>query len=220
MKDNIKIVSDWYSNERSYEYMPKTINKGLNLWEKKVVTDYFLPNTHILDIGCGMGREAFALYDMGFRITAVDISEPIIENAKQLASETKRKIGFVLTSGLSLPFADNIFDILIIWSQTFELFYGEENQIQLLKECKRVLKKGGNLSFSGHDREFQQAHYSQYLIGNKFYAYADTECYWESFTIDEILKLVKQVGFDFVVCERGFFYQEEDGTILHCECRK
>lgn len=220
MNDNLKVVTDWYTTEKSYEYMPEEIRNGLKIWEKYVISQLFLQNSHILDIGCGMGREAFALYDMGFKVTAVDISEPILAKAKQLAIESKRKIEFVLTNGLNLPFGDDVFDIIIMWSQTFGLFYGEENQIHILKECRRVLKKGGVLSFSGHDREFQQANFSQYLNGNQFFAYANTDCYWESFTIDEILERVKKVGFHSAACEKGFIYQEKDGTILHCECRK
>lgn len=220
MEDNLKIVTNWYTTEKSYEYMPEANKNGLKVWEKSVVSQCFPQNSHILDIGCGMGREAFALHDMGFKITAVDISEPIITKATQLAIESKRKIEFFLTNGFYLPFDNDIFDIIIMWSQTFGLFYGRESQIHILQECKRVLKKGGILSFSGHDREFQQANFAQYLNGNKFYAYANTDCYWESFMIDEILECVKKAGFNSATCERGFVYKEEDGTILHCECRK
>lgn len=138
MKDNLKIVSDWYATEKSYEYMPEAIKNGLKIWERSVISQYFPRHSHILDIGCGMGRETFALHDMGFKITAVDISEPIITKAKQLAIESKRKIEFILTNGLYLPFENDIFDIIILWSQTFGLFYGEENQTRILQECKRV----------------------------------------------------------------------------------
>ena len=50
-----------------------------------------------------------------------------------------------------------------------------------MKECKRVLKKDGLLSFSGHDYEFQIEHYKTCLQDKKFYAYADADVYWESF---------------------------------------
>lgn len=220
MKDNLKIVTDWYNDKRSYEYMPEATKNGLKAWENDVISQYFPQNSHILDIGCGMGREAFSLYDMGFKITAVDISEPIITKAKQLAFESNRVIEYILTNGIYLPFEKDTFDIVIIWSQTFGLYYGEENQLHMLQECKRVLKKGGILSFSAHDREFQQANIPQYLNGNKFYAYANTDCYWESFTTDEISERAKKAGFQSVICKRGLIYKKEDGTILHCECTK
>jgi ubiquinone/menaquinone biosynthesis C-methylase UbiE len=220
MNENLKIVTEWYTTERSYDYMPDENRKGLKIWEKDVVLKYFPEGSHILDIGCGMGREAFALYDMGFKVTGIDISQPIVAKARQLASESSRKIDLILTDGMNLPFYDETFDIVIMWSQTFGLFYGEENQLHILRECRRVLRKGGVLSFSGHDREFQKKHYALYLKGNRFYPYINTECYWESYTIDEILERAKKAGFDFAVCERGLNYMAEDGTILHCECIK
>lgn len=177
MNENLKIVSDWYTTENSYEYMPKANKNGLKIWERSVISKCFCGNSHVLDIGCGMGREAFALFDMGYKVTGVDISEPIISKARQLAIESKRGIEYILTDGLNLPFQSDTFDIIIIWSQTFGLFYGEENQIHILQECKRVLKKGGILSISGHDREFLQANYAHCLKGNKFYAYANSDCY-------------------------------------------
>jgi ubiquinone/menaquinone biosynthesis C-methylase UbiE len=192
----------------------------LKIWEKDVISRFFPERVTILDIGCGTGREAFSLHDMGFKVIATDISEHRIKTAKQLAFESKRDIEFLLTNGLDLPFESNTFDIVIIWSQTFGLFYGEENQQYILKECNRVLKVNGILSFSGHDKEFIESKYPQYLDGKKFFAYANTDCYWEAFTIDEITDLAQITGFTVMECQRGLVCKEEDGSILHCLCRK
>ena len=67
--------------------------RGLKIWEADVVS-LFPVKSHILDIGCGAGREAFRLYDMGFTVTAVDICEKAIKSAKVLAAETNRSIDF------------------------------------------------------------------------------------------------------------------------------
>jgi len=154
-KTNLSIVSKWYHDERSFEYMPEGNQKGLKIWEKEVIAEYFGANCSILDVGCGMGREAFVLHDMGFRITGADISEPILEKARQLASETDRKIEFIMTDGLLLPFDGETFDAVIM--------------------C---------------------------------------------FTKDELLTLAEKAGFIGAVCKDGFVYVPENGTILHCVCRK
>ncbi len=39
--------------------------------------------------------------------------------------------------------------------QTFGLMYGDEYKHSFLTECKRVLKDGGLISFSGHDYNFE-----------------------------------------------------------------
>ena len=219
MSDNIEIVKKLYSEEPVIKDMRDYTNKKLKIWENEVVS-HFQDKSWILDIGCGMGREAFCLYDMGFRITAIDISEKVIEPAKQFALESKRDIEFLITNGLDLPFDCNTFDAVILWSQTFGLFYEEKNKIHILKECSRVLKSNGILSFSGHDKEFLEAKYSQYLDCKKFFPYADTDCYWEAFTTNEMIDLAQKTGFSVVECKRGIVYKEEDGPILHCICRK
>ena len=124
MQENLESVRRWYHTQENYGYMPREVEKGLKIWEKSVAENYFVKGSHILDIGCGVGREAFALYDLGFSITGVDISAPILEEAGRYASLTKRDIEFYLINGLDLPFGDRIFDVIIIWSQTFGHLYG------------------------------------------------------------------------------------------------
>jgi ubiquinone/menaquinone biosynthesis C-methylase UbiE len=219
MNNNIEIVKSLYSEEHAIGDMRDYTRKKLKVWENEVVS-FFPVKSWILDIGCGMGREAFCLHDKGFKITAIDISENVIEPAKQFALESKRDIEFLLTNGLDLPFENNTFDVVIIWSQTFGLFYGEENKIHILKECYRVLKRNGILSFSGHDKEFIEDKYPQYLDDRKFFAYANTDCYWEVFTTNEMIDLAQKTGFTVMECKRGMVYKEEDGPILHSVCKK
>lgn len=219
MNNNIEIVRKLYSDEHAIGDMRDYTKKKLKVWENEVVS-YFPVKSWVLDIGCGMGREAFCLHDKGFKITAIDVSEKVIETAKQFALESKRNIEFLLTNGLDLPFESNTFDVVIIWSQTFGLFYEEENKINILKECNRVLKNNGILSFSGHDKKFLEEEYPQYMDGIKFFAYADTDCYWETFNINEMINVAQKTGFTVMECKRGMVYKEEDGPILHCVCRK
>lgn len=121
MKNNIEIVKNLYYGEKAIEDMRDYTNKKLKIWENEAIS-YFPPKSRVLDIGCGMGREAFYLHDKGFKITATDISEKVLEPAKKFALESKRNIEFLLTNGLELPFKNNTFDVIIIWSQTFGLF--------------------------------------------------------------------------------------------------
>ena len=217
---NIEIVKGLYSGGQAIDDMKEYTKDGLKKWEKDVIS-CFPEKSHILDIGCGMGREAFCLFDMGFTVTAIDISEEVIESAKKLAIETNRHIDFLLTNGLYLPFTDNFFDVVIIWAQTFGLFYGIENQKGILKECHRVLKKDGILSLSGHNKEFIERNHPQYVVdGKKFFAYADTDCYWELFTVPKITKLVNMAGFKIINCKNDEVYNENEEPILHCECKK
>lgn len=158
--------------------------------------------------------------DMGFNVTGIDISEKTITAAKEFAAETNRNIAFRVTNGADLPFEDNSFDVVIIWAQTLGIIYSEKRQTAFLQECNRVLRANGITSFSGHDREFLELNYAQYLEDKKFFPFEDRSIYWEVFTMDEMKDLARKSGFSVLSCQRGKIYREEDGTIIHCVSRK
>lgn len=197
-----------------------TWNKNrLKKWELSVVS-YMPTGANILDVGCGMGREAFALADLGFSVTGIDISEEVIRQVKELASKTDYSIEFLHYDGHNLPFNNVAFDAVIIWAQTFGLLYGDEYKNSFLVECWRVLKKGGLISFSGHDFEYLSEHYKQCLVERKFYPYTDAEIYWEAFLPHELKSYAEKAGFNIILCERGEINKPEDGVVLHCLGRK
>lgn len=220
MVENNNVVIKFYSDDKNLVELNNATHNPLKLWEKEVASNYFPQNARILDVGCGMGREAFNLYDIGFNITAIDISEKAIKGAKKLAAESNRNITFLLTDGINLPFDDNSFDVVIIWNQTFGLIYNESNQVAFLKECKRVLRDNGIISFSGHEREYEEMNYPQCLIDKKFFPYKYEDIYWEIFTMDELKEMAQKSGFNILKCQRGSLYREEDGTIIHCVGKK
>ena len=63
-------------------------------------------------------------------------------------------------------------------------------------------------------------HYPHCLDGQKFYPYAGGDIYWEAFEAADLTKFAEQAGLDVILCEKGSIYKPEDGTILHCLCRK
>ncbi len=212
------LVSQWYEEKKNVEEMHRW-NPALKAWEREVM-DHFPSGARLLDIGCGLGREAFPLSDAGFDVVGIDLSQEVIAQVRQCSAEKGYDIPFLLYDGRKLPFPDDSFDVVLIWAQTFGLLYGEEYKQDYLAECRRVLKPGGLFSFSAHDYAYLKAQYPHCLNGRRFYPYAGAEIYWETFESPELAQYAGQAGFDVILCEKGSIYKPEDGTILHCLCRK
>lgn len=212
------LVSQWYEEKKNVEEM-RAWNPALKAWEQEVIT-HFPSGARLLDIGCGLGREAFPLSDSGFDVVGIDISEEVVAQVRQLSAEKGYDIPFVACDGKKLPFPDDSFDVVLIWAQTFGLLYGEEYKRDYLAECRRVLKTCGLFSFSAHDYGYLKAQYPHCLDDRRFYPYARSDIYWEAFEISELTQYARQAGFDVVLCEKGSIYRPEDGTVLHCLCRK
>ena len=77
------IVSKWYESTKNVDEMLDW-SPALKEWEKSV-SKLFPSGARILDIGCGLGREAFALHDLGFEVVGIDISKEVISRVKQIS---------------------------------------------------------------------------------------------------------------------------------------
>ena len=212
------IVSQWYEDTKNVDEM-QDWNPALKEWEK-TVAGHFPSGARILNIGCSLGREAFALCDLGFEVVGIDISKEVITRVKQLSAAKEYKISFFDYDGEHLDFPNESFDVVLIWAQTLGLLYGEALKNRYLSECKRVLKTDGLLSFSTHDYNYLKENYPNCLDGRKFFPYANADIYWEAFESDDLIQFADQAGMEVILCEKGKIYRPEDGTILHCLCRK
>ena len=99
-----------------------------------------LPAEAFLDAGCGDGRYLAALAaELPERVAGVDISERILETARQQTAAELRQSNLE-----SLPFADGAFD-LVLCTQVIEHVLEAERGVA---ELARVLRPGGTLVIS------------------------------------------------------------------------
>lgn len=211
-------VLSWYEKKEHIDEM-KGWDKGrLKIWEQQVALN-FPAGAKILDIGSGIGREAFALYSEGFEVVGLDTSKDAVDKANEEALARNCKVKFYHYDGEQLSFSDNMFDVVIIWSQTFGLLYGKSYKERFLKQCKRVLKHQGLLCYSGHSLKYLRENYNGCLDGNKFYPYLERDIYWEAFSLEELEDYAKKAGYDIVKSGEGEIYKPEDGIVLYCLSR-
>jgi ubiquinone/menaquinone biosynthesis C-methylase UbiE len=158
---------------------------------------------------------------LGHQVVGIDISGKEIEIAKREAEKSALEIRFEVCDGLTLDFGKNVFDYSVIWAQTFGNLYSREYQLKMLAENRRVLKENGILCFSTHDREYVKDKYGQFTDGDKFYPYADSNCYWKLFTLEELKEIVVGAGLDVLFCGKSKeLGKAVDLDVLVCVCSK
>ena len=97
-------------------------------------------NLKILDVGCGDGvLVAMIARDQTARVTGIDTDADSLEAAKNRLAAFGDRVQLVEASGYSLPFEDNVFDVVVAAEMIEHLQYIDG----LLTEIKRVLKPGG-----------------------------------------------------------------------------
>ena len=93
----------------------------------------------VLDVGCGPGFFAVILTELGYKITAVDLSEEMLAEARLNAGELAESICFCQMNAEALDITDNSFDVVISRNLTWNLPHPD---VAYAEWC-RVLKSGG-----------------------------------------------------------------------------
>lgn len=146
--DSFKSILDKFQQPEEVAEYASVALRGLHPWENKVVKEYLSPPANILDIGCGCGREAIPLSEMGFSVIAIDLVPAMIEFACNLASQKNLHITAKVMNACKLDFPDNFFDAVLMLEQFLGTIPGVVNRDAALKEAWRVLKPGGILIMS------------------------------------------------------------------------
>jgi len=97
-----------------------------------------------LDIGCGEGHNTRLLAGRGAIVTAIDVSETFIRNAREAEDAAPLGIDFRVADACALPFADDAFDFTVAFMSLMDIPDPEA----ALREARRVTRPDGFLQFS------------------------------------------------------------------------
>ncbi len=123
-----------YYNKHAKEFYDRTIYTDLTNNYKKFLK-YLPEKSHILDAGCGVGRDAKYFSDQGYIVTAFDASEAMVKLATQ---ETKLP---VLLSTFSEMNFQQAFDG--VWAQASLLHIPYKETKNVYRKIHQALKPGG-----------------------------------------------------------------------------
>ena len=97
----------------------------------------------LLDVPCGFGRHSVPLARAGYRVTGVDRSAVLLEEARSRAGG-ERWPKVVQADYRELPFPDASFDAALNLFTSLG-YLGDEQDTRVLAEIRRVLRPGGRL---------------------------------------------------------------------------
>lgn len=98
------------------------------------------PGGRVLDLACGYGRHLEKLRAAGFRPVGLDLSERLLRDA----AKRPGVVGSLVRGDMRyLPFRNGAFDALVNFFTSFGYFASEEEDRQVIREMRRVMRPGG-----------------------------------------------------------------------------
>ncbi len=141
---------EFFFDQHAPNYMDNTFTKNTREEVKFIIEELNLPaGSHILDVGCGTGRHSVELARRGYRMTGVDISTGMLNEAQREADKAGVKIDLIHADASQFK-SETEFDAAIcICEGAFGLLGSVddpyEHELNILKNIHESLKPGGRL---------------------------------------------------------------------------
>lgn len=146
----VKPMLSWHEAAKKGwdERAPLWKEQSEDMWEtgsRKTIIPFFkkyVPEgSSVLDVGCGDGYGSLKLWEAGYFVTGVDLSDEMIALCRERKTVEMDGLAFLQADMLDLPFKDELFDsVMAITSLEWA-----EVPVQALQSILRVVKKGGYL---------------------------------------------------------------------------
>ncbi|MBS3175324.1 class I SAM-dependent methyltransferase [Candidatus Woesearchaeota archaeon] len=180
IKDKLKQTIETY-NKIAQIYANYTAQKLLQFQLSKFIS--LLPEKgKILDAGCGSGRDAEYFQDEGLQVTAIDLAEGMIDEAK------KRNVNAIKMDLLDLKFDKNKFDGL--WSMASFHSIPKEFGPKIIKDFHKILKPDGILYIAVKEGSGEE------IIRKE--RYQNLPIFYAFYKKEELEKLLKENDFEII----------------------
>jgi len=200
-------VSDEYGQNDPYN-VENNINKPFQKRRIDITLEFLSKcvnkNSKVLDLGCGEGHitNEFSKYVYSENIFACDYSISAIKKAKN----NFPGIDFCVSDVYSLPYKNNIFDV-VVCNNIFEHL---ENPLLALEEIKRIMKKQGYLIISTPSR-YRFENFLRLVLGKKMELMS--KFHVTEYTVGQMVELLNFSGFMLVEC-KSYYISCESRPII------
>ncbi len=111
----------------------------------------------VLDMACGTGRHAIIFAKNGFNVTAVDLSENLLQLGKENAERAGVKIEFI-QSDIREFYSDTKFDLVLNLFTSIGYFERDEENYYILEKAYKLLNDGGHFVLDYFNKEYVESH--------------------------------------------------------------
>ena len=180
-------------SEYDRRYAPQFSKLFQVYWNQEILKKLLLPRgALVLDLGCGTGILLKNINLYGYKAFGLDISHAMLSRATGISP-------VVVGDGGHLPFCDASFDAVVTRGSIHHI----PNILAVLKEIRRILKRGGQsvISEPSNDSIIVRMARSILYRKNRHFDVED-----EGFRSQQIYSLMKAAGFEVLGLYRfGFF---------------
>jgi SAM-dependent methyltransferase len=186
---------EWYqATEVAENYEDKRFSRGgrlIDRREKQAVLDALGPveDKNILEVACGTGRFTVMLLERGADVVGLDISEPMLRQARQKAraAGVEDRLELMRGDAARLPFPDDHFDAVM----AMRFFHLADTPAAFLSEMRRVTD--GQVFFDTFNRFSTRSVYNWLLpMGSRLYSRR------------EVISLLEKAGLELATVEHDF----------------
>ena len=147
-------VKDFYRKQSVVQHYSQATHR-VGLWEseKILIQRYWSKDQTILELGCGGGRIAIGLWELGYRnLTAIDYSKEMVHTSKTNAEILRYPIDFRHGDATQLRFADQAFSGALFGFNGLMQIPQRANRLKAMSEIARVLQPDAYFIFTSHNR--------------------------------------------------------------------
>lgn len=136
---NTKAAAMWGTPGRKYDEVSRFVSSGIEHCVERLAP---APGEYVLDVATGTGWTSRRVAAWGAKVAGIDISEGMLNAAKEIAEECSLDIEYQVGDAEALPFEDGEFDAVV---STFGVMFAPD-RAAAASELTRVCRKGGRVA--------------------------------------------------------------------------
>lgn len=165
-----------YYNQNAVQFCQNTISVEFTATQRRFLS-YLSPAAHILDFGCGSGRDTKAFLDQGYQVEAIDGSEELCKLASRYTGIQVRHMLFQELSAVS--------EYDGIWACSSILHLTRDELLDVMRKMVTALKPGGIIYTSFKYGTFSGERSGRYFTDMTEEVFADFMSRMERLQIEE-----------------------------------